>query len=234
MNPKYLAQLATIVELGSVTKAAQKLNTTQPTLSRTIKLIEDRVGAPILRRGRHGVTATEIGFRLAESGREILRRSQQAETAIREWKDGQVGEIRIGVGPMLAATLMGDFFSRMVLAPPNYGIKIVCEYAARLVERLHQGQLDVAIIPYDLNRGEDQLVREKLFQDQLAVFVGGNDPLANEKNVVPQRLIHHKWISVGEISGLFDITRDTLNHLGLSDDANSGKHWRCDHDVQDS
>ena len=67
MNPKYLAQLATIVELGSVTKAAQKLNTTQPTLSRTIKLIEDRVGAPILRRGRHGVTATEIGFRLAES-----------------------------------------------------------------------------------------------------------------------------------------------------------------------
>ena len=118
MNPKYLAQLATIVELGSVTKAAQKLNTTQPTLSRTIKLIEDRVGAPILRRGRHGVTATEIGFRLAESGREILRRSQQAETAIREWKDGQVGEIRIGVGPMLAATLMGDFFSQMVLAPP--------------------------------------------------------------------------------------------------------------------
>ena len=217
MNPKYLAQLATIVELGSVTKAAQKLNTTQPTLSRTIKLIEDRVGAPVLRRGRHGVTATEIGFRLAESGREILRRSQQAETAIREWKDGQVGEIRIGVGPMLAATLMGDFFSRMVLAPPNYGIKIVCEYAARLVERLHQGQLDVAIIPYDLNRGEDQLVREKLFQDQLAVFVGGNDPLAYEKNVVPQRLVHHKWISVGEISGLFDITRDTLNHLGLSD-----------------
>ena len=56
MNPKYLAQLATIVELGSVTKAAQKLNTTQPTLSRTIKLIEDRVGAPVLRRGRHGVT----------------------------------------------------------------------------------------------------------------------------------------------------------------------------------
>ena len=63
MNPKYLAQLATIVELGSVTKAAQKLNTTQPTLSRIIKLIEDRVGAPVLRRGRHGVTATEIGFR---------------------------------------------------------------------------------------------------------------------------------------------------------------------------
>ena len=207
MNPKYLAQLATIVELGSVTKAAQKLNTTQPTLSRIIKLIEDRVGAPVLRRGRHGVTATEIGFRLADSGREIMRRSQQAETAIQEWKDGQVGEIRIGVGPMLAATLMGDFFSRMVLAPPNYGIKIVCEYAARLVERLHQGQLDVAIIPYDLNRGEDKLVREKLFQDQLAVFVGGNDPLANEKNVLPEKLLHHKWISVGEISGLFDITR---------------------------
>ena len=45
MNPKYLVQLATIIELGSVTKAAQKLNTTQPTLSRTLKVIEDRIVA---------------------------------------------------------------------------------------------------------------------------------------------------------------------------------------------
>lgn len=217
MNPKYLVQLATIIELGSVTKAAQKLNTTQPTLSRTVKVIEDRVGSAVLRRGRHGVTPTEIGTRLAEAGREIMRRSQQAETTIQEWKHGRTGEIRVGVGPMLAATVMGDFFAEMVVSPPNYGVKIFCEYAARLVERLNNGQLDLAIIPYDLNRSEDKLVRERLFQDRLAVFVGSNDPLTGKTSVSPQDLSQHQWISVGEISGLFDVTRETLDRLGLPD-----------------
>ncbi len=217
MNPKYLVQLATIIELGSVTKAAQKLNTTQPTLSRTVKVIEDRVGSAVLRRGRHGVTPTEIGMRLAEAGREIMRRSQQAETTIQEWKHGRTGEIRVGVGPMLAATVMGDFFAEMVVSPPNYGVKIFCEYAARLVERLNNGQLDLAIIPYDLNRSEDKLVRERLFQDRLAVFVGSNDPLTGKTSVSPQALSQHQWISVGEISGLFDVTRETLDRLGLPD-----------------
>lgn len=215
MNPKYLIQLATIVELGSVTRAAQKLNTTQPTLSRTIKVIEDRVGAPVLRRGRHGVAATEIGMRLADVGRDILRRSQQANTAIEEWKHGITGDLRIGVGPMLAATIMGDFFAQMLQNPPNYGAKVFCEYAARLVERLNEDQLDVAIIPYDLNRGEDGLLREKLFQDRLSVFVGAQDPLVGKPNLSPQVLSGHQWIAVGEISGLFDVTRDSLDHLGL-------------------
>ena len=48
MDPRLLTQLAIIVELGSVTKAARKLNVTQPTLSRLI--MEDRVGGPLLRR----------------------------------------------------------------------------------------------------------------------------------------------------------------------------------------
>lgn len=217
MNPKFLVQLATIVELGSITKAARKLNTTQPTLSRTIKVIEDRVGGAVLRRGRRGVTATEIGLRLAESGTEIMRRSQQAETAIHEWRHGRTNDIRVGVGPMLAATIMGDFFAETVVSPPAYGVKIYCEYAARLVERLHRNQLDVAIIPYELTQREDGLVREKLFQDRLAVFVGRSDPLVGKSRISPQELVGHKWISVGEISGLFDVTRDTLNHLGLPD-----------------
>lgn len=217
MDPKYLVQLAIIAELGSVTKAARTLNVTQPTLSRTIKVIEDRVGGAVLRRGRYGVTPTEIGLRLAEEGREIMRRSQRAETSIQEWRHGLKGELRVGVGPMLAATIMGDFFAETIESPPAYGIKIFCEYAARLVDRLNSDQLDVAIIPYDLNRGEDRLVREKLFQDRLAVFVGRDDPLVGKTGVSARDLAQHRWISVGEISGLFDVTRKTLDHLGLPD-----------------
>ena len=86
MDPRLLTQLAIIVELGSVTKAARKLNVTQPTLSRSIKIMEDRVGGPLLRRERFGVSPTEIGRRLAEEGRRILHRTETAQTMINEWK----------------------------------------------------------------------------------------------------------------------------------------------------
>ena len=217
MEPRHLTQLAIIVELGSVTKAARKLNVTQPTLSRTIKVIEGRVGGAVLRRGRYGVTATDIGLRLAEEGRQILRRSQRAETAIQEWKHGLSGEVRVGVGPMLAATFMGDFFAETVHKPPSYGLSIYCEYAARLVERLNNDLLDVAIIPFDLNQSEDNLHRKELFKDSLSVFVGSDDPLVGKTSVSPQALAQHQWISVGETSGLFDTTRETLDLLGLPD-----------------
>ncbi|MAI17018.1 MAG: hypothetical protein CMP94_06540, partial [Gammaproteobacteria bacterium] len=54
-------QLATIIELGSVTRTAERLNLTQPTLSRTLWIIEDKVGGAVLRRDRYGVTRTDKG-----------------------------------------------------------------------------------------------------------------------------------------------------------------------------
>ncbi len=217
MDAKYLTQLAVIVELGSVTKAAQKLNVTQPTLSRTVKIIEDRIGGAVLRRGRYGVTATEIGQQLAEEGREILVSSDRARTAIQQWKHGLSGEIRIGVGPMLAATIMGDFFAQSLIDRPAFGFKVVCETAAKLVNRLNNDLLDVAIIPYELNLNEETLHRQVLFQDRLSVFVGKDDPLAGKTGVAAQALSQHHWISIGETSGLFGTTRETLDLLGLQD-----------------
>ena len=215
MDPKHLLQLAIIVELGSVTKAARKLNVTQPTLSRTVKIIEDRAGGAVLRRGRHGVTATDIGARLAAEGRAILRSSEQAQTVVQEWRSGLSGELRVGVGPMLAATIMGDFIAETIEAPPSYSLKMHCEVAARLAKRLKNNELDVAIIPYDLDRKDDGLHRENLFREHLSIFVGEDDPLAGRTNVSPQELADYHWISVGAISGLFDITRETLDRLGL-------------------
>lgn len=215
MDPKHLMHFAVIAELGSLTKAAQRLNTTQPSLSRMVKMIEARVGGAVLRRDRYGVVPTEIGQRLAEDGREIMRRAQAADTAIQRWRLGLKGELRVGVGPMLATTMMGDFLSEFIDSKPSYSLKVYCEYAARLLDRLEHDELDVAIMPYDLNRREGTLVRETLFRDRLAVFVSRDDPLASQSAVPPQALAQHHWIAVGEISGLLDITHEMLARLNL-------------------
>ena len=108
---------------------------------------------------------------------------------INEWKHGLAGELRVGVGPMLAATLMGEFFAELMNEPPGYSLKLHSETAARVTKRLKDEELDVAIILFELNVAEEGLVRELLFQDRLAVFVGEDDPLARSSS----RSTRRRW-----------------------------------------
>src|SRR5487761_575723 len=106
MDPRYLRQLAEIIDNGSVTKAAQALNVPQSTLSRNMKSLEARVGAPVFERGRYGVIPTRIGASLARIGRQISHSLKQAETEYQHWRAGLHGTLRVGVGTMLAHSQM--------------------------------------------------------------------------------------------------------------------------------
>ena len=101
MEPRYLRQLAEIIDLGSLSLAAKSLNVTQPTLSRNIKSLEALIGAPVLQRGRYGVTPTAIGAALAREGRSIRDALRQADLDLGHWKGGLAGRLKIGVGTML-------------------------------------------------------------------------------------------------------------------------------------
>ncbi|WP_146347771.1 LysR family transcriptional regulator [Phaeobacter marinintestinus] len=217
MDPKHLAQFATIVELGSVTKAARRLNVTQPTLSRIVKVIEDRVGGPVLRRGRYGVEPTAIGSRLALEGQEIRNRTNRAKRAVKEWKEGLRGELRIGVGPMLASTFFGDFLIGLHRKDLGYATKIHSEPANRLIDSLIKDDLDLALLPSQINMHSDKLMQETFFTDRLAVYCSVNDPLTKRSLVTPEDLRDKTWISTAASSGLMGTTEDVLDQLGLSD-----------------
>ena len=78
LDPRHLIQLATIVETGSFAQAATQLDLAQSALSRNIKTLEERVGSPVLQRGRRGAVPTEIGTRLAQHGQVIRTAHLQA------------------------------------------------------------------------------------------------------------------------------------------------------------
>lgn len=217
MDPKYLAQIATIVQLGSISKAARRLNITQPSLSRSVKIIESRVGGPILRRGRWGVTPTAIGERLALEGRVILDRSERAKAMIGEWREGLSGELRVGVGPLLEATLFGDFLVDVIKQRPGYSLKVYCAVASQLVDQLNSGELDIVLVPAQLNMHPDQLSQETLFSDRLAVFASREEPLLSADTVTLDDLKNRPWVSSATTSGIFGATRESLMQLGLPD-----------------
>lgn len=220
MDTRHLYQFAIIVDLGSMSRAAQRLNVTQPTLSRMVRSLEVQVGSSLLRRGRYGVTPTLLGERLAREGRAIAASTHRAVDAVDQWRLGLTSELRIGVGPVLAASLMGRFLESVTERAWPVALRIEVGSIARLLNRLDQDELDVVVAPSRVNRAQARLVHEVVLQDEVTIYAGARNPLSRSSDVVPgHRLTGQRWIALGAASGLHGSTREVLERLGLEHDA---------------
>jgi DNA-binding transcriptional LysR family regulator len=105
--------LMSVVQAGSMSKAAQILNTTQPAVSRSIADLEHEVGVRLLDRGRHGVEATEYGRALLDGGNAMFDELRQAIRNIEFIADPTVGEVRIGATDPLIAGVIPAVLERL-------------------------------------------------------------------------------------------------------------------------
>jgi len=218
MDPKLLLQLAVAIELGSLSRAAKNLHITQPTLTRSIKIIEDRIGAPVLRRGRYGVTPTEIGERLAQQGRAVREAADQARLTVEQWRSGMEGEIRIGIGPMIAATVMPGLLKKFLSFKPTFTLLVVSAPAADIINRLNEGRIDIAVVPSQINLHQEKLRQTEIYLDRVAVFAGAKSSLYRSINVASfDELRQSQWLTSGAMSGIYGSLGDILGKLGIGD-----------------
>ena len=197
MESAHLRQLAEIIDLGSMSAAARALHMSQPTLSRNIMSIEAAIGAPVIRRGRHGATPTAIGEALAREGRLIRDALAQAEMQVMQWQQGLEGRLRIGVGTMLAHSLIPKFLISVSETHWRIGLRIEVESANRLIERVRVGELDAAIVQVGPLPTKEGLTQITLFEDKRAFYVGTCHPLARQHRITKKDIENYPHISIG-------------------------------------
>lgn len=216
MDPKHLHYLAEIVRYGSLNRASERLGVVQPTLTRIVKMIEDKAGAPVLRRGRYGVTPTEVGKRLAAVGRAISQQVTDADKVLEQWRAGLYEELRVGVGPMLALTVMPDFLLQSLHQAWPYSMQITTATAGWLVDRLNYGELDVVVAPSQLRLHQEDLHQEIVFEDRMAIFAGRESPLlAKQGPISSGELAEASWIGTGVMANIDHPGGDIIDSLGL-------------------
>jgi DNA-binding transcriptional LysR family regulator len=105
-----------IVELGSVSRAAEKLFVTQPVVSAHLRSLQERVGAPLIRREGRGIELTEAGRAVHRWAQEMLRRSDDLAQELDDLTGGTVGAVHLGssmtVGNYLLPPVLIDFRNR--------------------------------------------------------------------------------------------------------------------------
>jgi len=204
MNPNLLKQLAVVVKQGSISRAAEQLYLTQPTLTRAIQQLESRVGAAVLKRTRYGVMPTEVGSRLAQIGERILADSDQGDEVIRQFHSGYQREFAIGIDPLWEfATAQG--FAESLLCEQDYVFHLRTGSASVQMRLLQEGELDFILAPAHLTLAQGDLQREILFRDRAGIFAGAASPLlARAEPISLDELRSQPWITAGARAGFLD------------------------------
>lgn len=204
MDPKQLKILAVVVKLGSLTRASEQLFVSQPTLTRGIKQLEMKVGAPLLQRSRYGVKPTDIGARLAQIGERIVAEAEHADEVIRQWHSGYHNEFSIGIDPLWEFATDAHMI-KALLAEKRYVFHLRTGSAAAQIALLQAGELDFLLAPAYLSVAQTSLDREVIFRDCTGVFVGKRSNLYGSKQAISKAVLKQKnWMVAGLSAGFFD------------------------------
>ena len=216
MDPKHLLYLSVVLEKGSLTEAAKHLNVTQPTLTRVMATLEMQAGSQLFSRSRYGVKCTEVGEELAREGRSIQQNIEQAKSAASRHRIGMAREIKIGIGPLISATLMPPVIDRLMLKYPRQSISLAVYSPVDLINQLLDNHLDFMIAPAPAERIIAGTNRRLLSGDTLGVYAGREHPLAAKRNVSIDDFEHADWVSLGHANPFERQVMDLLNTRGIA------------------
>lgn len=138
----------TICATGSLTKAAEVLCVSQPTLSKRLAKLEGQLGSKLFHRAPKGLKPTLIANYLVASGDPIRARISSIERQVERILSYDKGEIRIGVGPIIEQVLLPSVLVDLSNRSGDVRFSVLTERAAVLIEQLKSGALDVIAGPF--------------------------------------------------------------------------------------
>jgi DNA-binding transcriptional LysR family regulator len=141
-----------IVESGSISAAARSLRVPQPSLSRQLRALEDRVGATLLQRDTHHLSLTTAGDVLLESARELLAAADDATDRLRAGQSGLQGPLRVCGTIDSGQTVVTRLLTAFLRAHP--GVTAELSYSNRPVQMIEEG--------YDLGLVAGHVADERL------------------------------------------------------------------------
>jgi DNA-binding transcriptional LysR family regulator len=172
VNLQHLKTFIRIAELGSLSKASDRMRIAQPALSRQMKLLQEEIGIPLFERHRRGMRVTQAGEDLLQRVSGLIRQLDQVYADVRSSSGATSGHVAFGIVPTVSDVLAARLVGRVAADFPGISLRIVEGYAGHLLEWLQKGEIDVAIMygpQANLHIKSYELVTEDL------VLVGPSD-----------------------------------------------------------
>jgi DNA-binding transcriptional LysR family regulator len=184
--------LMSVVQAGSMHKAAERLSTSQPAVSRSISDLEHALGVRLLDRSRRGVEPTQYGLAIINRGVAIFDELRQGVRDVEFLADPTAGELRIGCAEMTAAGPALAVMDRLTRRHPRIVFNVVTGSAKSLYRNLAERSVEIVMLGI-AGVVPDEFAAEHLFDDSLVVAAGVQNPWTRRRKIELAELANEPW-----------------------------------------
>jgi LysR family transcriptional regulator for metE and metH len=181
LEVRHLQLVAAVADMGSLTRAGDRLHLTQSALSHQLRGIESRLGAALFLRVGKRLVLTPAGERLLASAKDVLERLAQAEEDIRRMGKERAGVLRITTECYTCYHWLPPLLMRYRRKFPRVEVRIDVEATRAPLEGLLAGRLDLAIVTAPV--ADRRLVSKKLFEDEVVLIAARDHRFAQQSHV---------------------------------------------------
>lgn len=208
MELRVLNYFLMVAREENITKAAQLLHVTQPTLSRQLMQLEEELGVQLFHRGKYNVTLTEEGLLLRRRAQELVTLSEKTKQELQHKQEIISGEIAIGCGEARSMSILSGGMNTFRASYPMVQFSIYSATADEIKERIEKGLLDMGLLTEPVDISKYEFMRMPI-KDRWGILVRSDSPLAERNVVTPDDLrefpliIAHRELVKNELASWF-------------------------------
>lgn len=196
MEVHQLRYFCAVARHGTFTRASEVERVAQPSLSQQILKLEAELGTRLFDRLPRSAKLTVFGKAFLPKAERILRELEQAKTEVREMSGNEKGEVTVGIIPTIAAYLLPRLLNGLTARHPSIAIKIVEDITPTLLQRLHEGTIDLAVVALPIPGGE--LLSVELFEEKFYAVLPEKHRLASRDSISLSELNREPFLLLKE------------------------------------
>ena len=194
LDPRHVLMLLTVSRIGSINRAAQLLNISQPALSNIIKMLEAKAGGQLLNRTRSGVYTTELGELLVGHAASLEAELRRTNLAVEAAGHTAVETLSIGTTLIGKTRIVPHAINLFLQGNPNNRVRVSDESEAELRSKLLTGDLDLVVGPMAPETTELEIEETLLFQADSVTVTSSTNPILKRSGLNLQDLADAEWI----------------------------------------
>lgn len=216
MDVRVLRYFLTVAKEGNITKAAEILHITQPTLSRQLMDLEEELGTSLFIRGKRQITLTDSGVLFQQRVKEIVSLLDKTERDLAEHENLIGGVVSIGCVESTASRMLPDILQKFFTLHPMVQYELYSADGDDIREKLDRGNIDIGVLLEPIEAAKYDYIRLP-FYERWGILMRRDDPLAQKKSISIQDILDlslippRRVIVQNEIASWLGVDSDKLH-----------------------
>src|SRR5450631_684374 len=201
-----------VVDAGSITHGAERAHLALAAASTRIRNMEQALGAPLLVRGRAGVTPTQAGRTLLQHARTMLLQAERLREDLGAYAGGLAGQIRVLSNTNALTEFLPEALSSFLSAHPHVSVDLEERLSDEIVGLIAEGVADLGIVAGTVDAGA--LETYPFRKDRFVLVVARDHPLAKRARIGFAQVLDRDFVGLDRASALQRFLADKAVRIG--------------------